>query len=107
MSHSVTEKVVTQSRRPVVFSVSKWLKLTKFDFLYLTLCLEKQLCNEKTYKTQEKRTFSVEMSTFVRLVIGSVYNDHWPTMKFPELRSRQITEISSDKPGQFPGMACR
>ena len=32
MSRSVTEKVVTQSRRPVVFSVSKWLKLTKFDF---------------------------------------------------------------------------
>ena len=47
------------------------------------------------------------MSTFVRLEIGSVYNDHWPTMKFPELRCRQITEISSDKPGQFPGMACR
>ena len=46
------------------------------------------------------------MSTFVRLEIGSVHNDHWPTMKFPELRSRQITEISSDKPGQFPGMAC-
>ena len=98
-SRSVTEKVVTQSRRPVVFSVSKWLKLTKFDFFYLTLCLEKQLCNEKTYKTQEKRTFSVEMSTFVRLEIGSVYNDHWPTMKFPELRCRQITEISSAKPG--------
>ena len=82
-SRSVTEKAVTQSRRPVVFSVSKWLKLTKFYYFYLTLCLEKQLCNEKTYKTQEKRTFSVAMSTFVRLEIVSVYNDHWPTMKFP------------------------
>ena len=60
-----------------------------------------------TLKTQEKRTFSVEVSTFVRLEIGSVYNDHWPTMKFPELRCRQITEISSDKPGQSLGMACR
>ena len=30
MSHVLTEQVVTQSRRLVGFSVSKWLKLTQF-----------------------------------------------------------------------------
>ena len=30
MSRAVTEQIVTQSRRLVEFSVSKWLKLTQF-----------------------------------------------------------------------------
>ena len=30
MSREVTEQIVTQSRRLVEFSVSKWLKLTQF-----------------------------------------------------------------------------
>ena len=41
MSHAVTEQIVTQSRRLVAFSVSKWLKLTQFHFFT-------PLCNGKT-----------------------------------------------------------
>ena len=40
----------TDRQEPVEFGVSKWLKLTLFDFFSSLLDQEKQLCNGKTYK---------------------------------------------------------
>ena len=50
---AVTEQTVTQSRRQVKFSVSKWLKLTQFHLLTPFFDWKKQFCKGKTYKTYE------------------------------------------------------
>ena len=63
MSRAVTEQIVTQSRRLVEFSVSKWLKLTQFHLFTPLFGWKKQLCNGKTHKKYE----------IVRFEIGSVY----------------------------------
>ena len=57
MSRAVTEQIVTQSRRLVGFSVSKWLKLTQFHLFTPLFDWKKELCKEKTYKKYEKRAF--------------------------------------------------
>ena len=57
MSRAVTEQIVTQSRRLVGFSVSKWLKLTQFHLFTPLFDSKKELCNGKTYKKYEKRAF--------------------------------------------------
>ena len=49
------EQIVTQSRRLVEFSVSKWLKLTQFHLFTPLFDWKKQLCNRKTYKKYEER----------------------------------------------------
>ena len=53
MSRAVTEQIVTQSRRPVVFSVSKWLKLTQFQ-LFTPLWLKKGILQWE-YLQEEKK----------------------------------------------------
>ena len=57
MSRVVTEQIVTQSRRLVGFSVSKWLKLTKFHLFTPLFDWKKKFCNGKTYKKYKKRAF--------------------------------------------------
>ena len=57
MSRAVTEQIVTQSRRLVGFSVSKWLKLTQFHLFTPLFDWKKEFCNEKTYKKYKKRAF--------------------------------------------------
>ena len=59
MSRTVTEQIVTHSRRLVGFSVPKSLKLNQFDRFTSLIDYKKQLCNEKTYKKDEKRDFRV------------------------------------------------
>ena len=73
MSRAVTEQIVTQSCRLVEFTVWKWLKLTHFHLFTPLFDWKKQLCNGKTYKKYEKRAFRLQISTFVRFEIGSVY----------------------------------
>ena len=73
MSRAVTEQIVTQSYRLVEFIVWKWLKLTQFHLFTPLFDWKKQLCNGKTYKKYEKRAFRLQISTFVRFEIGSVY----------------------------------
>ena len=72
MSHAVTEQIVTQGRRLVEFSVSKWLKLTQFHLFTRLFGWKKEFCIEKTYKKYKKRAFRLKISTFVRFEIGSV-----------------------------------
>ena len=55
MSRAVTEQIVTQSRRLVEFSVSKWLKLTQFHLFTPLFDCKKEFCNGKTYKKYKKR----------------------------------------------------
>ena len=57
MSRAVTEQIVTQSRRLVGFSVSKWLKLTQFHLFTPLFDWKKKFCNGKTYKKYKKRAF--------------------------------------------------
>ena len=57
MSRAITEQIVTQSRRLVEFTVSKWLKLTQFHLFTPLFDSKKELCNGKTYKKYEKRAF--------------------------------------------------
>ena len=73
MSRATTEQIVTQSRRLVGFSVSKWLKLTQFHLFTPLFDSKKELCNGKTYKKYENRAFRLLISAFVRFEIGSVY----------------------------------
>ena len=54
MSRAVTEQIVTQSRRLVGFSVSKWLKLTQFHLFTPLFDWKKKFCNGKTYKKYKK-----------------------------------------------------
>ena len=54
MSRAVTEQIVTQSRRLVEFSVSKWLKLTQFHLFTPLFDWKKKFCNGKTYKKYKK-----------------------------------------------------
>ena len=57
MSRVVMEQIVTQSRRLVEFSVSKWLKLTQFHLFTPLFDWKKEFCNGKTYKKYKKRAF--------------------------------------------------
>ena len=57
MSREVTEQIVTQTRRLVEFSVSKWLKLTQFHLFIPLFDWKKKFCNGKTYKKYKKRAF--------------------------------------------------
>ena len=57
MSRAVTEQIVTQSRRLVEFTVSKWLKLTQFHLFTPLFDWKKKFCNGKTYKKYKKRAF--------------------------------------------------
>ena len=66
------EQIVTQSRRLVEFSVSKWLKLTQFHLFTPLFDWKKQLCNRKTHKKYEKRAIRLWISTFVRFEIGNL-----------------------------------
>ena len=70
---AVTEQTVTQSRRQVKFSVSKWLKLTQSHLFTPFFDWKKQFCKGKTYKTYEKRAIGLYISIYVRFEIGSVY----------------------------------
>ena len=54
MSRVVMEQIVTQSRRLVEFSVSKWLKLTQFHLFTPLFDWKKKFCNGKTYKKYKK-----------------------------------------------------
>ena len=54
MSRAVMEQIVTQSRRLVEFSVSKWLKLTQFHLFTPLFDWKKEFCNGKTYKKYKK-----------------------------------------------------
>ena len=47
MSRAVTEQIVTQSRRLVEFSVSKWLKLTPSQLFTPLFDWKKEFCNGK------------------------------------------------------------
>ena len=57
MSCAVTEQIVTQSRRLVEFSFSKWLKLTQFHLFTPFFDWKKEFCIEKTYRKYKKRAF--------------------------------------------------
>ena len=57
MSRAVTEQIVTQSRRLVEVTVSKWLKLTHFHLFTPLFDSKKELCDGKTYKKYENRAF--------------------------------------------------
>ena len=104
MSRAVAEQIVTQSCRLVEFTVWKWLTLTQFHLFTPLFDWKKQLCNGKTYKKYEKRAFRLQISTFVRFEIGSVYTITaglpWKFLNFDGV----LTEISFHNPSQFPGM---
>ena len=69
MSRAVTEQTVTQSRRLVEFSVSKWLKFTQFHLFTPSLIGKRNFTMGKpTRSTKKKPAF-----TFVRFEIESVY----------------------------------
>ena len=56
MSRVVTEQIVTQSRRLVGFSVSKWLKLTKCH-LFTPLFGKRNFAMGKPTRSTKKRAF--------------------------------------------------
>ena len=57
MSGADRKQIVTQSRRLVEFSISKWLKLTQFHLLTPLFDWKKEVCNGKTYKKYKKTSF--------------------------------------------------
>ena len=108
---AVTEQTVTQSRRQVKFSVSKWLKLTQFHLFTPFFDWKKQFCKGKTYKTYEKWAIGLYISIYVRFEIGSVTDNLYrqPIVKIPELlcrasdisRTREI-QVFPRNPAKFP-----
>ena len=88
MSRAVTEQIVTQSRRLVEFTVSKWLKLTQFHLFIITPLFDwkKELRNGKTYEKYEKRVFrlllwvsKLEVSTQIP---PAYHENSWTSMVF-------------------------
>ena len=59
MSRAVTEQIVTQSRRLVEFTVSKWLKLTQFHLFTPLFDWKNKFCNGKTCKKYKKSRLRV------------------------------------------------
>ena len=55
MSRAVTEQIVTQSRRLVEFSVSKWLKLTQFHLFTPLFDWKNKFCNGKLKPTRSTK----------------------------------------------------
>ena len=66
ISRVITEQIVTQSRRLVQFSVSKWLKLTQLHrFIYTSLFDgKKQLCSKKTYEKYVRKTSLLSVNIY-------------------------------------------
>ena len=101
MSRAVREQIVTQSHRLVEFSVSKWLKLTQFYLFTPLFDWKKQLCNGKTCRKYEKRALRLQISTFERFEIGSVYTITaslpWQFLNFDGVLQRfpSITQANS------------
>ena len=54
MSRAVTEQIVTQSRRLVGFSVSKWLKLTQFHLFTPLFDWKKKFCKGENLQEVQK-----------------------------------------------------
>ena len=104
MSRAVTEQIVTQSRRLVEFSVSKWLKLTQFHLFTPLFDWKKEFCNGKTYKKYKKASlWAVNIYFCAFRNWKCSHNYRRPTMKIPELRWC-LTEITFSNPSQFPSM---
>ena len=56
MSRAVTEQTVTQSRRLVEFSVSKWLKFTQFHLFTPSLIGKRNFTMGKPTRSTKKKT---------------------------------------------------
>ena len=69
MSRAVTEQIVTQSRRLVGFSVSKWLKSTQFHLFTLLFDWKKRFCNGKTYKKYKKTSLYAVLRKYLLLCV--------------------------------------
>ena len=54
MSRAVTEQIVTQRRRLVEFSVSKWQKLSQFHLFTPLFDWKKEFCNGKNLQEVQK-----------------------------------------------------
>ena len=87
MSRAVTEQIVTQSRRLVEFSVSKWLKLTQFHLFTPLFDWKKQLCNGKTTKNTKNEPLGCKylllcvskLEVFTQLP-PTYHEDSWTSM---------------------------
>ena len=115
---AVTEQTVTQSRRQVKFSVSKWLKLTQFHLFTPFFNGKKAILQRENLQDVRKTShwavniclcafrnwkFYREILDFCACLHNTDNLYRQPTMKIPELRWC-LTEISFTYPSQFPGM---
>ena len=101
MSRAVTEQIVTQGRRLVEFSVSKWLKLTQFHLFTPLFGWKKATLHWENPQEAEKKAVNIYFCAFQNW--KCLQNYRRPTMKIPEVRWC-LTEISFNNTSQFPGM---